>query len=153
MTILVIGYGNSLCGDDGAGRRVVEALESALPPGTAVSLHQLLPEWADTISHADHVIFVDATEGEIPGEVRCFPLTAAARRPDSHTVTPDGLLSMAAALYGRSPSAHVVTITGGSFDLSESLSAPVAAAVPLAAVMILELIDQINATELVPYPA
>lgn len=153
MTILVIGYGNSLCGDDGAGRRVVEVLEGALPPGAAVSLHQLMPEWAETISHADHVIFVDATEGETPGEVRCFPLTAAPQRPDSHTVTPDGLLSMAAALYGRSPSAHIVTIVGASFALSEALSAPVAVAVPVAAATILDLIDRVNATEVAPFPA
>lgn len=147
MTFLVIGYGNSLCGDDGAGRRVVEALEDALPPGAAVSLHQLAPEWAETISHVDHVIFVDATAGEIPGEVRCFPLSAAPCRPDSHTVTPDGLLHMAAELYGHSPSAHVVTIAGESFALSESLTDRVAAAVPVAAAMILNLAGQFTAAE------
>ena len=57
MAFLIIGYGNTLRGDDGAGRRVVEALADTLPPGAAVSLHQLTPEWAETISHVDHVIF------------------------------------------------------------------------------------------------
>ena len=151
MAFLIIGYGNTLRGDDGAGRRVVEALEDTLSPGAVASLHQLTPEWAETISHVDHVIFVDATESQIPGAVRCFPLSAAPGRPDSHAVTPDSLLFMAAALYGRAPSAHVVTIAGESFALSESLSVRVAAAVPIAAAMIHDLIGRFQATEADPF--
>ena len=37
---------------------------------------------------------------------------------------------MAVDLFGRCPPAHMVTIAGGSFDLSERLTPPVAAAVP-----------------------
>lgn len=158
MRTLVIGFGNSLRGDDGAGRRVVEILEDVLPPGAAVSLHQLTPEWAETISHVDHVIFVDATAGGFPGEVRCCPLAAAPRRPASHEVashhvTPDGLLAMAGELYGHRPAAHVITIAGASFELSESLTDKVAAAAPIAAAMILELAGRVSATEPEPSPA
>ena len=151
MKFLIIGYGNTLRGDDGAGRRVVEALEDTLSPGAVASLHQLTPEWAETISHVDHVIFVDATEGAIPGAVHCFPLSAAPSHPDSHAVTPDSLLFMADALYGRSPSAHAVTIAGESFALSEYLTDCVAAAVPIAAAMIHDLIGRLIVTEASPF--
>lgn len=144
MDVLVLGYGNLLCGDDAAGWRVVEALERWLPDGAAVAFHQLTPEWAEPISAAGHVIFVDAAVGDVPGEVRCFPISAAPGRPGSHETTPDGILAMAADLFGRCPPAHMVTITGGSFEISESLTPAVASAVPVAAARIRRLLDEID---------
>ncbi len=144
--ILIIGYGNPLCGDDGVGWRVVEALDSLVPDGAAVAIHQLTPEWAEQISAADLVIFVDAAVGDVPGEVRSFPIWPAMAHPGSHQITPDGVLSMAADLFGRCPPAHLVTITGGSFEISESLTPAVAAAVPHALDRIRELLEQIGAS-------
>lgn len=148
MCVLIIGYGNPLCGDDGVGWHVVEALTSVVPKNSAVTLHQLTPEWAEPISAADHVIFVDAaipgTPSDCPGDVNCFPITAATGQPGSHETTPDGILAMAADLFGRCPPAHMVTITGDSFEISESLTSGVAAAVPKATSRILALLEQVS---------
>ncbi len=142
---LILGYGNPLCGDDAAGWHVIEALDGLVPDETAVAIHQLTPEWAEPISAAEQVIFVDAAIGDVPGEVRCFPIWPVMAHPGSHQITPDGILSMAADLFGRCPPAHMVTITGGSFEISESLTPAVAAAVPQALDRIRELLKQIDA--------
>ena len=138
---LVIGYGNPLCGDDGVAWRVVEALEIVLPVDSAAAVHQLTPEWAETISVVDRVIFVDAAVGSVPGEIQSFLIAPSVSNPGSHEMTPEGILAMATDLFGRCPLAHMVTITGGSFDLSETLTPPVAAAVPDAVSIILDLMN------------
>lgn len=138
---LIIGYGNPLCGDDGVAWRVVEALEAILPVDSAAAVHQLTPEWAETISVVDRVIFVDAAVGPLPGEIRCFAIEPRSSILGSHELTSAGILAMAADLFGHRPVAHMVTITGGSFDISETLTLPVAAAVPGAVSVILDLID------------
>ena len=65
--ILVIGFGNDLCGEDCAGRVVADrvALDAA-PHVVAISTHQLGPEFAEQIAEARLVIFVDATPVNLP---------------------------------------------------------------------------------------
>lgn len=143
--VLILGYGNPLCGDDGAGRRVVEALADLLPEGVAFALHQLTPEWAEPISRTESVIFIDAAMGAHPGEVRCFPISAAPGRAGSHSTTPDGLLAMAAELFGRCPPATMVTITGGSFEIAETMTGAVEVAVPEVVSRIMSIVGQVSA--------
>lgn len=143
--ITLIGYGNPLCGDDGVGWAVAEAIErSMLPIDTAV-IHQLTPEWAEPISQSNLVIFVDAAIEGVPGEVRMLPLGPAAAHGGSHETTAEGVLSMAACLYGYCPPAYMVAITGESFELSESLSPRIAAAVPIAVQLIVQLVIEFRA--------
>ncbi len=60
---LVIGYGNTLRSDDGAGPFVARALEARVPAGTRIlDAHQLTPEMAIDISVATRVVFVDAID-------------------------------------------------------------------------------------------
>jgi hydrogenase maturation protease len=120
---LIIGYGNPLRGDDGFGYRAAERI----PGGIAV--HQLTPELMDLISRADRVVFLDATAEGVPGEIHRRPLApAASGRPFAHHATPETLLAGALALYGRAPEAILVTVTGGNFAVSDSLSSEVEAA-------------------------
>jgi hydrogenase maturation protease len=59
--LLVIGYGNTLRGDDGVGPRVAEAVERLQLPGVRTLIcQQLSPEHAEMISQAERVVFVDA---------------------------------------------------------------------------------------------
>ncbi len=145
--MLVIGYGNLLRGDDGVGHYVIAALEPLLPEESVFAIHQLTPEWSETISRARNVVFVDAAVGDSPGEVRCLRLAPRVYQPGSHELTAEGVLSMAADLFGRYPNAHIVTITGKSFELSDSLTTPVAASVPVAARIVLELLAENKAPE------
>ena len=60
-SLLVIGYGNTLRGDDGVGPRVAEAVGELNLPGVHTLICPLLtPELANPISRAGKVIFVDA---------------------------------------------------------------------------------------------
>src|SRR4051794_12612618 len=68
--ILIIGYGNSFCGDDGVGPCAAELLaEHDIPHVQCIAIHQLTPELAAPISLADVVFFVDAAYGTTPGEI------------------------------------------------------------------------------------
>ena len=73
--ILVLGIGNPLMGDDGAGMRVIEMLaEKGLPPNVITEAAGLpgwgLPSWFEGRSN---VILVDAMHmGQAPGSWRCF---------------------------------------------------------------------------------
>lgn len=145
MNTLIIGYGNPLRGDDGVGWRVTEAVAAALPDGAAdvLAVHQLTPELAEPISRAERVVFIDAAAEGQAGEVSCFAVKSAGKQPalqGSHLTTPDALLGMAGELFGRCPPAHMITVAGESFELSEALTPTVAAAVPEVIARILELV-------------
>ena len=73
--ILVIGYGNTLRGDDGVGPKVAETVGALRLPGVRTLIcQQLSPEHAAPISVADTVIFVDAAV-DAPEEVQLRRLT------------------------------------------------------------------------------
>lgn len=143
---LVIGYGNSLRRDDGAGLLLAAAMaEEMAAAGFVVRLvqtQQLVPELAEELAAPDTggVIFVDTTPADTfsadaspgdssPGDdvddcVRVERVTRAdPGRSSSHHVAPALLLEMAAQLYGRCPPGWLVTIPGWDFDHGEQLSA------------------------------
>ncbi len=130
--VLLIGYGNTTRGDDGAGRLLAERIET-LWAGTshrAVSCHQLLPEHIDLVRTAGLVLFVDAAADDPAGSVRLVrlqpdPAGAAA----SHRLDPAALLALAEALGGQSPPAFLLTINGAQFEFVDRPSPPIAAAV------------------------
>jgi hydrogenase maturation protease len=144
--ILVIGYGNPLCGDDGIGPYIVKqlALAEAETQSRAnteyMSLRQLTPELAEQISSADSVIFVDAAGAGRPGEITCQELTPSAEAAPgafTHHVNVAALLESANFLYGRHPAAYLYTLTGENFELGHSFSPVVEAALP-------SLLDQLK---------
>ena len=119
---LIIGYGNPLRGDDGVGWAVVDALQD-VDGITAVSTHQLLPEFIDLIVAADHVIFVDAAVYGKPGDICVEGISpSTVGMASSHAMEPVVLLAYADELYGRCPPAHLITITGQDFGYTETLS-------------------------------
>jgi len=129
---LILGYGNTLRGDDGAGRAVAQRLREALTgPGFEIlSLHQLTPELAQNLSQAGQAIFIDASASGRPGRYMRVPLHAApACAQFTHLATPEALLAAARALYGRSPEATLYLIPGQDFETPDSLSKPVRLAV------------------------
>jgi hydrogenase maturation protease len=150
MATLIIGYGSLLRGDDSAGRHVADSLTGSQSNETitVLSVHQLTPELADPISRSDMVIFIDAAAEGRPGEVNVFPLAQGAYQQGSHQTTPDGLLAMADELFGQRPQGYMVTITGESFEISDSLSPAVASAVPQAINRVLDLIHKKESLDL-----
>jgi hydrogenase maturation protease len=138
--------------DDGLGWIVADDLRQRLPsPEVQVlQLTQLLPEVAESISHANTVIFVDAScEGE-PGDIRRQPVSAPpARVQFSHQLSPTEVLGLACQLYGATPQAFCVTLRGECFEHGEGLSERVTARLPLLAAEVEQLTKQILSGPLV----
>jgi hydrogenase maturation protease len=131
--VLIIGYGNTLRGDDGVGPLAAEALSaSAAHDGVDVMrLHQLAPELVEAVSRVEAVLFIDARSGGPAGEVRCEEISLAA--PDNqftHQLTPSTLLALTRQMYGRAPAGYEISVSGQSFELSEELSPAVSEAMP-----------------------
>jgi hydrogenase maturation protease len=124
--ILIIGYGNVLREDDGAGYRAAEELQQNYrndPAVTVIASHQLLPEMAPDIARSGLVVFLDASSAEEPGKIsqsRIQPQACGAGF--THQLTPAALLSLAERLYGHAPDAVGITLAGWSFNVRDKLS-------------------------------
>jgi hydrogenase maturation protease len=143
MSILIICYGNPLRGDDGLGWHAAERLRAIVrhPEVEILALHQLTPELMEAISRTDRVIFIDACEGALPGEVDERPVVpAAAGAAFTHHMTPSALVAGASALYGHAPQATLLTVTGADFSVSDQLSPAVSTALDALVSMVLRLI-------------
>ncbi len=142
---LIIGYGNPLRGDDGVGWYVAQHLAAIMPATVACvrACHQLTPDLAEPVSQVRRVIFIDAdapcqdadAAPPVPeyGRIRCqrvAPDWSAAISACSHHLVPAVLLMYAAVLYGTSPVALVLTVTGVSCAHTQALSPAVVAVLP-----------------------
>lgn len=140
---LLVGYGNTMRCDDGVGWQVADHLSSHYdaPDVDVMTVHQLLPEIAAFASQAEQVIFVDASIDGEPGTVRVCEVSPLDQLEDAHALTPSGIVYLCHSLYNASPTIHLVTVTGASFDLGETLSDEVLAAVPHVVAVIRQLLE------------
>ena len=140
--VLVIGYGNTLRGDDGVGQHVALAVSKWNVPGlSAMSVHQLTAELAEPIASAELVIFVDA-KFTAPGDlVKIQPIHSSSTAFNiGHTSDPRCLLALADAVYGRIPPAWLVSVPAADFSMRDGLSATASRGAKLAVARIGELI-------------
>ena len=121
--ILVIGYGNTLRGDDGAGPRVVEALEALNLPGVRTLACQLLtPELAAPLASARRAVFVDAAI-DTPGEVCWRKLEPRdSSQIMAHAADPRTMLALSRDVFGNTPEAWWLTIPAARMDFTEEIS-------------------------------
>ena len=120
---LLIGYGNTLREDDGAGVRAAECAAGLFPGVDVITVHELQPELAETVSRYAMVVFLDAAAHG--SGIRVHELgSAPVSRPDgSHSQSPEALVSLSRTLYGRAPERTLLmTIPGQSFGFGEKLS-------------------------------
>ena len=119
---LVIGYGNTLRGDDGIGPAVAETVAAlGLPEVRVIVAHQLTPELAADLAEVRLAVFVDAAVSGAP--VKAVRVEAAeAGTAMTHAADPSGLLALCTAVYGRCPEAWLVTAAGADFDFRDGLS-------------------------------
>lgn len=145
---LIIGYGNPLRGDDGAGSLLAEQLLQQLPADRArvLPVHQLTPELALEIAAPgiDRVLFLDARRGQWEPLILTPLNPAAATGSCGHQLSPELLLQMAATLYGQAPPGWLLTLAASNLDLGDPLSPATAAALPFALRQILGLIAPQN---------
>lgn len=140
MRTLVIGVGNPLAGDDGAGPAVAERLGDT-PDVTVRMSHQLTPELAGDVAAADRVVFVDAARG---GRLTVSRVSGAADGPDAspltHVIAAETILALSRRLYGRMPAAYLVRVPGTDFRPGTDLSASVRRLIPRAVAAVKRLL-------------
>ncbi|MEN3534750.1 hydrogenase maturation protease [Microbispora sp. ZYX-F-249] len=147
---LVAGVGNVFLGDDGFGVAVARHLAATgVPAGVEVGdfgirgIHLAY----ELTSGYDLAILVDAVPaGRAPGTL--YVLEPASPEPapalvDAHAMTPDAVLTLASGLdLPRGGRVLLVGCEPADVSPGMDLSPPVAAAVPEAAVLVLELIEK-----------
>jgi hydrogenase maturation protease len=122
-SVLVLGYGNELRGDDAVGPCIARAVASWQQPGVrALAVPQLTPDLADLLGSVERVIFVDAcAEAGLCVRVHSLqPADAHARL--GHTSDPRWLLALTELLHGEAPAAWLVTVPARDFTLGAPLS-------------------------------
>lgn len=143
--VLVIGYGNELRGDDGAGPAAAVVLRDELPPEKAevLAVHQLLPELSDRISRSRLAIFIDADWKTAAGQVHKKRLKPGhdSDHAMGHHQSPEHLLEMADKLYGHAPPAILFQVGAADFGFQHGLSEPVRQAIPQ---VVREVIDTVE---------
>jgi len=145
--VLVIGYGSLLRTDDAVGPRVATVLagDARLAGAEVHAVGQLTPDLAEPVAAASLVVLVDASGELAPGAVavrRVEPAAAAgtpAQGAFSHHVDAVSLVSLAAALYGRVPPVHLVSVGAASLEFGEQLSPAIEAAIPAIAETVVRL--------------
>lgn len=154
--VLVVGYGNGLRSDDGVGPVVADRL--AVDPRMAGfdvrTAHQLTPELAFDASRVSLLVLVDAAEDRAPGVVEIRRLeggagsgsagvAADAAGPSlTHHVDPAAVAGLARELFGAAPAVVSVSVGGASFEVGESLTTIVQAAVPAAVEAVVRVIRE-----------
>ena len=129
-SLLVIGYGNSLRRDDGAGlllaERLVEHWRGFGIASQSILTHQLTPDYAEAIADPaiSHVIFVDTRQAEYEEvDLRVETIGPSAEAQSiGHQMGPSMLLTYAKQLFGHAPAAYIVTIPGHDFGFGDQMS-------------------------------
>lgn len=121
--LLIIGYGNTLRGDDGVGPKVAERIATLSLPGVqTLSCGLLTPELADPIAQAQVVVFVDAAlDGSREVQLRKLA-PAASSQIMAHAAEPGVLLALARDIFGHAPDAWWLTIPIKSTAIGEEFS-------------------------------
>ncbi len=144
---LIIGYGNLLRQDDGAGYRLAQTLATHLAPRPLsrdvriLAVHQLTPELALELAAEDvaRVLFIDARRGQSKLLTLSKLDPAGAKGSCGHQLAPELLLYMAQTLYHRSPQGWLLTLAAQQMDMGDMFSAKAQAATTVA----LSLVDKI----------
>jgi hydrogenase maturation protease len=124
--LLLIGYGNTLRGDDGVGPHVARVVAGRHRDKVrACVVLQLTPELCVALAEHDVVIFVDANAVDGGDGCRLLPVeTMGEAGWSTHIASPASLLALAVELYGARPLAWCLAVPGEDFRLGAELSAP-----------------------------
>lgn len=126
--LLVIGFGNELRSDDGAGRAVADAARR-LPGVDTIAVHQLTPELAVEIGRFRRVVFVDADAAATDVRLERIELAPIGETVMSHHTDPAGLLRLSASMGEPPTEALLLAIPASDFTFGESFSPRTATAV------------------------
>ena len=138
---LVVGYGNDLRRDDGAGRWVADQIEALDLPGVVVrSVSQLTPELALEAAGRRLVVFVDADVDAAEVIVRSVEPNATARNTMTHHGDPAALLALVPAVGEPPAAAHLVSIPATDLEMGLSMTSGTQAAAEAAVERVIALL-------------
>jgi len=144
--ILIVAYGNPLRSDDSFAWHAANLLRGKWSADDVdlICAHQLTPDLAERISHAESVLFLDARANGNPGHISCTLVPPHTDSPAcSHMLSPSQLMELSRQLYGATPEGYVLSVTGESFIHGEELSQKVKNAMPQAVETVDRLIRDI----------
>jgi len=127
---LVVGYGNTLRGDDGLGPYIAERLEQVrMPPGAQVHI-ECLPQLDVCLvlkmRDMDVVVFVDARQDADAEPVRIATIERSQEAfhagHTSHTIGLSALLGIVHDWYGKTPRCLAVMPKGYDFAIGAPIS-------------------------------
>jgi len=164
--ILIIGYGNAYCHDDGVALYVINELRRLrgvpeLPPDEdgldelghsldTVMLHQLIPEIIPVVANYRLVFFIDAHLGTIPEKIRVVRVEEERGfHAVSHHMSPGMVLKMVREMKGITPVGYLVSVRGENFDFGFGISDACKLSADVAVKKILDLADSLPLTETV----
>jgi hydrogenase maturation protease len=162
--ILIIGYGNVYCRDDGVAFYIINELRRlegipALQPDEdgleelghgldSVMLHQLVPEIVPLVSNYQSVFFVDAHVADFPEEVRIVQVQEELRfHAVTHHMSPGMILSLVRQSNGVAPTGYLVSVKGQDFDFGFGLSDSCRHCADIAIQNILDLVHDLPCNE------
>jgi hydrogenase maturation protease len=138
-SLLVIGIGNPLRGDDGVGALLADQVGGR-------SVQQLTPELAAELAELETVLFIDAwlaPAGATPQLTQISPAAgAAAGAAGSHRLEPAQLLAISQVLYGRTPEGQLLRVPAYRFAHGTALSIELQAALPAAQVLLHQWLER-----------
>lgn len=127
-SLLVVGVGNAIREDDGAGFYITARLREQAPPNVTC-MDILEPDilLAETISTYDRLIIVDALADQPDVPYQLFPIRPSGRMtPElgfvTHVCDWAFILSVARDIFGNAPDTELLGVTAYSFEFSETVS-------------------------------
>lgn len=123
-TCLVLGIGNSGREDDGLGWEILDLLKAEKIENVCCeNRFQLQIEDAELLQSFESVIFIDATKKEYKKGFDWELCNSSNQFSFStHALKPETILHLSETLYHRKPEAHILGITGFSWELKNGLS-------------------------------
>jgi len=140
---VVVGYGNDLRADDGAGRWVAAQIEAQRIPGVTVrSVSQLTPELTLDIAGRALVVFVDASVDVRKVTIHRIDVApTAGPKTMTHHGDPATLLSLVPSVGAPPERAYLVSIPATELGMGFELTPHTQAAAADAVGRVLELLE------------
>lgn len=114
---VIIGYGNTLRGEDGFGVDVVRALRKKRLQNTKLlEVFQLTPELVLALLDADEILFIDAAYSPRDGYAFASVLQEESGVQLSHHITPKTLIQALQILYNKKVKYESFSMLSSHFD-------------------------------------
>lgn len=124
MKHVIIGYGNTLRGEDGFGVDVVTLLQNkSLKDTVTIKAFQLMPEMALDLLNCSHIIFVDTAFSPSHEYALACSLEKSHTFNFSHHISAFHLIHILNTLYQHFPTFEIFSMLGNSF---ETINNPIA---------------------------